>query len=295
MARFALVFAAFLASLIGLSACTSVPIDDLNTYSKAFIQARLAGDLLLDKVSPIIAAKSGSSPDAGCAVNALGYHNCFDPLGVLTKGQSNDPRSILVRRAALQTIADYNSALLAIADAQFTVGGTTQINDLVESGKMLLKLSSVAVPVLPGLLSDASGAALSGLVSAIQGARSAYEVRNAIIAGAPIVQHLLAELAADTPKLYDIYATAKNKELGNALAASNGDAEKKIVAEIEAFYNSLAAYVDLLNTTSVALDTLATAASRPLGPADARAIIASATEIKAKADAFWKAARAFPD
>lgn len=290
VARFRLILATLLTVLVGLSACTSVPIDDLNTYDKAFTQAQLAGDLLLDKVSPIVAAEGGNK--AGCTVNVLGYHNCFDPLGVLSKGKSDDPRSILVRRAALQTIADYNSALLAIADGRFAVGGTTQINDLVESGKMLLQLSSAVVPGLPGLLTDASSKALGALVSQIQGARSAYAVRNAIIAGAPVVQKMLGALAGETPLLYEIYSKAKKSEYIDEKTTA---AEKKtIIAEINAFYDSLAKYVDLLNTTSIALDSLATASNRPAGTADLRAIITSATEIKDKADAFWKAARAFP-
>ena len=45
----------WLAILLLAASCTSIPREDLNTYDKAFQQAKLAGDLVLDKVAPIIA------------------------------------------------------------------------------------------------------------------------------------------------------------------------------------------------------------------------------------------------
>lgn len=281
--------------LTWLSGCTSIPVADLNTYDQAFTQARLAGDLLLDQISPIIAEQTTGAANAGCPLDALGVHSCFDPLGVLTKGQSDDPRSILIRRAALQTVADYNGVLLALADGRFTTGGTAQINDIIASSQMLLKLTSVAVPGLPGLLGTAATGALGGLVTSLQNIRSAVEVRQAIIAGAPVIQSILGALARETSDLYAIYLKAKTREIANAATAGSAERKKKAIGEVNAFYDSLAAYVVVLNATSEALNTLANAATNGGGTAaDVRAIITSALDIRTKADAFWTAARALP-
>ncbi len=273
--------------------CTAIPTEDLRNYDQAFQQAKLAGDLVLDKVAPIIAKRQGTG--AGCPVTTTGYHSCFDALGILSDGRSNDPRSILIRRAALQTIADYNTVLVAVADGRFRFGSTAQINDLLASAQTLVQLTSVAVPGVPSLFSGAAMSALSGLINQLQTIRSAVELRRALIAGAPTIQKMLVALASDTPTLYDIYLTAKKIEITAAAVKGLHDLQAKAVAEVNAYYNSLQQYVTVLNATSTALNTLTTiAASGRVTTGDIRAIITQAAEIRTKADAFWRAASASP-
>jgi len=292
MSRVGLFRILWLGAFLLVGACTSAPREELNAYDNAFQEARLAGDAVLDKVAPIIAERAGVE---GCPITRAGYPKCFDALSVLTSGRSNDPRPILVRRAALQTIADYNSVLLAIADGRFNVGSTAQINDLVVSGQTLLKLASVAAPGLPSLLSGPATQALGGLITEVQNVRSALELRRAVTAGAPTVQEMLYALAADTPKLYEIYLTAKKKEIGNAIAKGLPDLERKAKAEANAYHDSLEKYVIVLNETSQALHLLTTiAAKNSVTTADIRAIVGQAAVLRSKADAFWSAASKAP-
>jgi len=287
----------WLAILLLVASCTSVPREDLDAYDKAFTQAKLAGDLVLDKVAPIIARREEGGVNAGCPITSGGYRTCFDALGILSDGRSNDPRSILVRRAALQTIADYNAVLLAIADGRFTVGNRAQFDNLVASGKMLVQLASIAVPGVPSLFSDTAIGALGVLFDRLQSARSALEVRRAVVDGAPIVQDMLAALAADTPTLYDIYLTAKKIEITAAAVKGLPDMQRRATAEINAYYDSLQQYVTILNATSEALDTLKAVAIKggQVSPANIREIIGQAASIQTQADAFWRAASAAPN
>lgn len=292
-----LIRALFLYAIIGsagtLVGCATIPEQEVQNYAIAFQQARLAGDLVFDKVSPIIAEDTPET-DGGCAKTSEGYYSCFDPLSVLTAGRSDDPRSVLVRRAALQSISNYNSALLAIAEGRFTIAETAEVGELLESGQLLLGLTATPVPGLPSLASDATFAAVRGLVAEIQEARSAVSIRRAIVDGAPTIQALLSALAQETPHIYNIYLTNKKSDLFNAVASGSSEDERAAIESINAYHASLTAYVEVLNTTSEALDTLVAAATAAPSASSLRSIIDSANRIKSQSEAFWAAARAIP-
>jgi hypothetical protein len=283
-------------ALLAVSGCTGIPVEDIRTYDKSFSEAKQAGDLVLDQVAPLIAAnlqERGLQKSSSCIVTTEGYPSCFDPLTVLTGGRSGEPAIVLSARAALQMIANYNAALLSLAEGRFSVGSAAQIGDLYTSAKTVLTLISVAVPGVPALFSAATATAFGQLVTGLETIRTVAEERRALTAGAPVVQSMLAELANQTPYLYEIYRASKAREIGRAIVAKDSARQQQIAASVSAYYETLKNYVTVLNATSVGLGKLSEAASGPThSPQNIRAVIIAAADIKAKADAFWSAARA---
>ncbi len=276
-----------------LNACASFPAEEFRRYSEAFQEARAAGDILLDKISPIVtkvASKGKRSPRNNCGLTRAGYPRCFDPTAALTGRDTREDVSIRTRRLALRAIATYNSILLDMAEGKSVEAVQTRVNELSDFTGALVSLAGVAGP-LPALLGPATEL-VRDFASRLERARAGELVRLAILEGRPTIKSILAQLSKDTPKMYEIYRLQKFKELARAKAQQNRDEEAAVLEDMNSYHDSLGAYVVLLDKTSDAVDTLAAAAEqRATSIADLTQVVRDAAELRARSQDFWEKVR----
>ncbi|MEM6677982.1 MAG: hypothetical protein AAF675_08925 [Pseudomonadota bacterium] len=102
-----------LATAVG---CAQIPPKELSLYAESYETARVAGDLLLDELAPVIDGER-----ADCDIDpATGFRPCFDLAVALgpTYLRRNEPVDLRIRRTALSTIAAYNQLLVDLAEGR---------------------------------------------------------------------------------------------------------------------------------------------------------------------------------
>lgn len=289
--------------VIFATSCASIPIEQLREYASAYQQARNAGDLLLDEVSPIISGVvSGGSSKQACRTNNQGYPTCFDPRQALGRQglRANEDVSIRVRRAALEAIAIYNSILLDLAEGKSVEALSGRIDGLAQLAGVVGQLGSVAGPAFPALIGPTAGFA-KDITGRLEQGRANQQVRSALIESKSSVQGLLGLLENDTPYLFKIFLSNQQIRLVRASATLRraqlnksgvADAQKKldgIKNAINSYHSSLASYVQLLSQTSKSLDVLVVAVqTTTFTTANLSALISEAAKIRQISDEFWK-------
>lgn len=295
-----------LAGALFLAACADVPVETLRTYADAFQQARDAGDLLYDEISPIVSGRTSSSEDS-CGISALGYPRCFNPrtaLGASGTRRNEDP-SIKARRDALATVALYNSMLVDLAEGKTADAFTTRIDTLASLAGAVAALGVIPSGGLSALIVPGAAFA-SQMASRFETARANGLVRQSILDSKGDIQELLAALADDTPQIYKVFLAAREKDLvainfdRNAARlakneAAQARAQKRYQATLDSitqFHEALTAYVQLLDRTSQALNSLVTAAAQEPGTAASLTLLArEAADIRTTSEAFWETIR----
>jgi|GEM_PF-2705877 len=293
------------AGAVLLAGCAGVPVETLRTYSDAFLQARDAGDLLYDEISPIVSGKTVSKQT--CGTSALGYPQCFNPrtaLGTSNTRRNEDP-SIKARRDALATVALYNSMLVDLAEGKSAEAFTARIDTLASLAGAVAALGVIPSGGLSALIVPGAAYA-SQMASRFETARANGLVRQSILDSKGDIQELLAALADDTPQIYRVFLAAREKDLvainfdRNAARlakneAAQARAQKRYQATLDSitqFHEALTAYVQLLDRTSQALDSLVAAAAQEPGTAASLTLLArEAADIRAKSEAFWETIR----
>lgn len=195
-----------------LAACAGdPPLQELRVYDNAFGQARSAGEDVLDQAETALAVKADREEKLGGGSDSL-FPDSFDPETVTLDPDADVPSAIRVRRLALRTIAEYNEALLALAEGRTLAQVQSRVESLGQTVQKLLPLVGLAGGPLPGLV-------ISGLQSAIAAAEEAREreaVEDAILEGHDEVAGIIDALIADTPDLYTLLRSRWQFQLDDA-------------------------------------------------------------------------------
>ncbi|WP_417686386.1 hypothetical protein [Roseibium sp.] len=289
-------------ALLTVAGCAGVPVETLRAYSDAFQQARSAGDLLLDEISPIVSS-AGTGTAKTCGTSRLGYPQCFDPAVALGDDgtRRNEDPSIRARRDALAVVTLYNSLLVDLAEGKSAAQFNERLDELVTLVNAVAAIGVVPSGGLTALVPPSATFA-KDMYGRLSRARANAAVRQAILDSKTDVQEMLDALLEDTPNIYKVFLRARERDLivanheANA-ARLNEDATARAAAlkrvdairqSISDFHDSLTAYAQLLNSTSKALDTLVAAAGQQPGTVESLTRIAiEAAEIREKSDAFW--------
>ncbi|WP_298812353.1 hypothetical protein [uncultured Roseibium sp.] len=290
-----------------LTGCAGIPVETLTTYADAFAQARDAGDLLLDEISPIVSAKTSTAGDARCGTSRLGYPLCFDPDTARSQDNAriNEDPSIVARRDALEAITLYNNMLVDIAEGKRSEEFGNRIDELVRLANSVAAIGVVPSGGMSALIPPSASYA-KDLANRLGQARANATVRQSILRSKDDIQELIQALADDTTPIYNIFRKAREIDLFNIradrrIAELSGDtkavaaANKRFSAislSIKRFHESLTAYVNLLDQTSEALDVLVAAAETPqLTVANLTEVAVEAEEIRRRSNAFWVSIR----
>lgn len=289
--RVALVAFVFFSAL-ALFGCASFPAEDLKTYAAAFQETRAAGYILLDKVSPIVAEAErlrGTSTDS-CILDRSRTPRCFDPRQVRAGGGRAEPKSITIRRVALDLIAGYNSVLVDLAEGKSEAAVRSQVGDLADLAGDFVSLFGIG-GALPALIPVLKPQVIK-FAELFEHARITAVARSSIVENQDVIKSLIGALEHDTVNLYSFYRLQRLREW-NQVIDNDRQAAQAIIEDINAFHVSLFAYVALLRKTSTALDTLVAAAIAGQAPTtqNLREVIKEATEIRGEAKTFWDTIR----
>ncbi|WP_299472926.1 hypothetical protein [uncultured Roseibium sp.] len=299
--------ALFLPLLSFVAGCSGIPVETLTTYADAFTQARDAGDLLLDEISPIVSGRTTSSGNAKCGTSRLGYPQCFDP-SVARSGNGtriNEDPAIVARRDALSVVSIYNGMLVDIAEGKNTAAFNNRVDELTTLANSVSAIGVVPSGGLSALVPPSATYARD-IAQRFGQARANAAVRQSILQSKGDIQELLQALGDDTSQIYTIFLRAREIDLVNIRAERRiaelsgntqavGLANKKFSAtsrSIAEFHESLTAYVELLEQTSTALDVLVAAAETPqVTVANLTKVAVEAEEVRRRSDEFWVAIR----
>ena len=278
-----------------------ISVEELRLYTEAFHEARAAGNLLLDKIAPIIAAVAllgpGEQPDASdCSVDRHGAPKCFDPRLAVAAAPPSDPQPIAVRRAALELISAYNGMLIELANGREPRELQSRLGEVVELAGTVLLLTGGAAAGLPALVPPVV-AGLNKLTERLGPARATAVTRQEILDNRHTIKALLAQLKEDAPKLYEIYRLKRLDDRREALSQNRTELAEAASNDLRQFHASVAAYFVLIGRTAEALDTLAVAASDSAAhnPHSSRGIFRGALDLRRDAKAFWDRIRRVGD
>jgi hypothetical protein len=225
------------AILLLLAACSSVPVQHVQSYSQAFDEASAAGNQLYDGISAkviqeqaiadaqagqLAAAQAGSGetvimPAAGPADNAVcppnggwnePYPACFDPNRFAPGRLTGEPESLIVRRRALATITTFNAIALRLASGETADQLGAEVRRLGSNASSIATLSGAGAMIAPlaGITADLA----ARLATWAETLRADQELRAALDAGSPLIEQLLAALIKDTSTMYAL----KREEVG---------------------------------------------------------------------------------
>lgn len=231
-----------------VAGCSTVPADQVLFYAETYDEARAAADSLYDEiVEPVRLEDSGQADELSTPPVAIApvppFPDSFNPADFVlipAAGRPEDPDSIAVRRRALITVATYNEILVRLASGETAEDVSNQTSTLVNNLGSLLKLVGAANPLV-GL----SVASIEKLTAWAERLRADVELRKALLAGNEPVQALIAELKADTVRIYGIYKPYKELQVIdwgaeiNRISNSMTDFAKKLQRPTGDLANSL--------------------------------------------------------
>ena len=305
--------ALFLLTFLAAAACARIPAQELTLYSETFVQARTAGDLLLDEVSPIIAAaeakeraKDGEEVGAAeaakaCEVDeASGYRPCFKVSFALGEEDDRigDPVAVKVQRSALQLIAAYNQLVARLAAGESAAALSAKFEEIKALGDGVSGLAPVALPEVE--LVKAALGIVQNVAENVETARANAAAASSVLQSRGEIKTLIRHLIDLTPTLYEFYAseifraqTAAQADLNRARFTKDKAKRAEEEAAAEKAYAdaadrarrleaALVSYVRLLDRSAKSLDALATAIEAPTAtPIDAAStFIRQATEAR---------------
>src|SRR5262245_46571519 len=195
----------FLVIVLLAPACTQVPAEHLRLYADTAAQTKQAGNLVLDRVSPIIATPDGGPATKDCGPDAQsGIPRCLDLRQISGNGAGrSDPPSVAVQRTALDLVAAYARILADLAEGKSTAELQANIGAAAKVAGLLVSLTGIGAPIgaaLPLLTPQ-----LQALAGRLEAQRAGQIVRQSLIADRATVQAVLKALEDTTPDMYEIY------------------------------------------------------------------------------------------
>ncbi|MEM7022225.1 MAG: hypothetical protein AAF637_06480 [Pseudomonadota bacterium] len=215
--------------LLLLGACSTVPMQRVETYTQAFDEASAAGNQLYDGISAkvieetAVADRSGTPsatdgqvadgtidpsqivPAAGPACDPANdptkpFPDCFDPRVFLQESTSAEPDSLMARRQALATITTFNAVALRLASGETAEQLGAEVQRLGSNASSLAALSGAGAAFAPvaGITTDLA----AQLAVWAETLRADQQLRATLKEGGPLIQQLIAALIADTPTMY---------------------------------------------------------------------------------------------
>ncbi|MEM8837568.1 MAG: hypothetical protein AAGE89_05710 [Pseudomonadota bacterium] len=256
-----------------MSACATLPREELAIYADSVSNTKTAGDLILDEVSAVIST-SGATRQPSCERNSQGYRPCFRvefALGDLNARVDEHP-DIQIRRLSLVVLRTYSQILLDISE-----GRPAAV--IEQRGQELSELTSLLTTLLSGTGVGFASLPISGAVEiAKRLAEAAIETgaRRSVLILEPDIRSLISLMIDDTPALYKIYVSqfigsvrqtsiALNRARINGNVAEQERLQRKLdnlrspggnAAKANLFEEALTDYVKLLDNTDKALVSL---------------------------------------
>jgi hypothetical protein len=219
--------------------CADIPRRELGVYVEAFSKAADASEHVLDDYSAMLKAskaRTAAPTNAPYAPYPLELPRPLPPESAL------DPDAE-TRRLAFAVVADYNRALVALAEGKSAEEAADAASGLTRSAAAFATaLGASAIPGA-GALAGIAGT----LAGAIERARAREEFKKAIVEGAPLVDGIFNLLAEDVASHYALHVAWANER--RLLRASEAIEAARRLRALRAAY---AAPSDMSDETEIA-------------------------------------------
>ena len=258
-----------LTMMLGLllaAGCAPPPVEHVQVHAEAAAQTRTAGNIVLDRIAPIVPVQDNADPAADCGPEGQsGIPRCLDLRQITGSGASRlDPPSIAVQRVALDLVAAYARILADLAEGRSTAELQADIGAAATIAGSLATLTGVGTAASVAMMVAVPG--IQELAGRLEAQRAGQVIRQSLIADRETIQAVLRQLEDLTPKMYEIYKLKRQDDRRAALMARDRAAADTAVEDIKRFHAALEAYVRLLRATSATLDTLARDAQQAARP-----------------------------
>lgn len=262
----------FLAFLL-LSACGSIPQQELADYTEAVTAARTAGEQMtqdwIAARAEIERRTAAKAPPPTIQPPAFAFPIRWTPPVSDTPPLTAEQ----VRLMAWQVIADYTDILAALNAGKSIDAVKESTGNLIN---LVEKVANVAGSAIPA--GNAIVPLFKELAGQMEQARLTGEFKKAIKKGTPILAKILAVFRNDAVSHYQLRAALANEdyeriayEAGKTEVGRSKAGQKKVrlqqlrvKAEIDEFRNSLNAYYTLLDRTGQSIDALIKATDKPI-------------------------------
>ncbi|HTT40965.1 MAG TPA: hypothetical protein VMH32_25185 [Burkholderiales bacterium] len=228
--------AVFLAALLG-AGCTTVPQQEFKSYTEAFAEVKSTTEQLLVeydaarqaedayKQAKTAAEKAAEEAKKGTK-QAPALLPPFPPSVTLTLATESrrPPDPVGARRQALEVVADFNTALVSLAEGKKPEQVKSSIDSLTGGLSNVAKLAGTSLPIpFAGEISTL----LSTVITKLDEARNRQQFVAALKEAEPIIRGILRLFAEDAQDIYQIRA-------GQATRAwtSHQDAVIKLVKQM---------------------------------------------------------------
>jgi len=202
----------------------------LVAYTAAMEQVHVATDQFLVDYAAVDKLKKDLQMSlAGGEEEVESYPSTYDPSRARSVSSGGVGRDIQARRDALNMVASYNGALVALAQGQ----SDSEISGYLSSfgsgvGSVLESLGGSTIPGLSAVIPLASQFA-----ELIQDGLNRKEFENALDLGQPLVEAILKQLEDDTTAYYEasVVVTNNDRDSPNADIRTAAFAIRKLAAD----------------------------------------------------------------
>ncbi len=235
-----------------IPACAVVPQERFAAFVESVGATGEAGRRIYTELDTAFATAQGrtAAPGLRCPGERP---TCFDPDDHLPLPARATNPEIEARILAIDVVSAYTDALFAITSGatQAALGEEIDRYAAAVNGTGRL-LGEDRLAIATDLLGSVAIGAIRNLATMVEGLRAGQAARDALIAGAPLIDQIIAALIKDTSAAFDLYSASQ----GVIAARTSGADRVAAIENISAYHASLAAFVVLLASMEDSHDAL---------------------------------------
>ena len=185
--------------LLAAACAQPAPVEHVQLYADAAAQTKTAGNLLLDRISPIIASQDTAQSAARLRTGRPSRVSRDASTCAITGNGAgrSDPPSIATQRTALDLVAAYARILADLAEGKSTANLQAKIGTAATTAGVLATLPGVGAPMgasVPLLVPQ-----VQALAGRLEAQRAGQVVRQSLIADRETIQAVLKALEETRP------------------------------------------------------------------------------------------------
>lgn len=225
-----------------IPACAVVPQERFAAFVESVGATGEAGRRIYTELDIAVATAQGrtAAPGLRCPGERP---TCFEPDDHLPRPARATTPEIEARILAIDLVSAYTDALFAMTSGatQAALGEKIDRYATAVNGTGRL-LGGDRLAIATDVLGSVAIGAIRNLATTIEGLRAGQAASDALIAGAPLIDQIIAALIEDTPAAFDLYSGSQ----GVIAARASGADRVAAIENIRAYHASLAAFVVLL-------------------------------------------------
>ncbi len=207
--------------------CAAVPRQQLQLYTNAFDEARSSSELIYAEMVPALKEGGGTMTSADASFTASLGPGVYSRIDCRPDIQVYE--ALLARCEAINMIANYNSAMMSLAQGASGSMVLGRLDGAFNSAKTLANMAPI--PEVKAIFATAE--AIFPQIRAILGQalklRDQAKLKTKLKEGAPLIQDLIKALQTDVFEIYNVqraYYQFRLEKIQNEIDAHVGEAKK---------------------------------------------------------------------